>query len=56
MERLGYYAKCSVSGNLYEFQWQQDETFLIKNIKNKWVKSDPSKFEILEIGFFNNLN
>lgn len=47
MKRLGYYAKSKATGHLYQFEWTQDDKLLINN-----VEVDPSRYEILEIGFF----
>ena len=50
MERLGYYAKCNVTGNLLNFSWKDDK-FLIKT-KAGWVDANPKDYEILEVGNF----
>ena len=47
MKRLGYYAKSKATAHLYQFEWTQDDKLLINN-----VEVDPSRYEILEIGFF----
>ena len=47
MKRLGYYAKSKFTGHLYQFEWGQDNELLINNLE-----VDPSRYEILEIGFF----
>jgi len=47
MKRLGYYAKSKFTGHLYQFEWTQDGELLINNLE-----VDPSRYEILEIGFF----
>jgi hypothetical protein len=55
MKRLGYYAKNQVTGNLHEYEtywWMEDDVFMVKDMLGNWVKEDPSKYEVLEIGFF----
>jgi hypothetical protein len=52
MKRLGYYAKNQVTGNLHEYEWTEYDVFMVKDMLGNLVKEDPSKYEVLEIGFF----
>ena len=51
IKQLGYYAK-DVNGNLYQFEWGAGDEFYIMNSNGDMVMDDPSKYEILEIGYF----
>ena len=48
---IGYYAK-DVNGNLYQYEWGAGDEFYIMNSNGDMVMDDPSKYEILEVGYF----
>ena len=50
-ESLGYYARCKDSENLHIFEWRRND-FYITRYDGVLVKEDPTKYEILEIGYF----
>lgn len=51
VERLGYYAKEKINGNLFQFTWDKNK-FKIKTHDSSYVETNPELYEILEIGFF----
>ena len=51
MKKLGYYAK-DLNGNLFQYEWAADNEFYIMNSDGDMVMTDPSKYELLEIGYF----
>lgn len=58
-KNLGYYAM-DKDKNLYQFEWDADDTFYIANplgtrissLGQRMMKADPKDFEILEIGHY----
>ena len=51
MKKLGYYAKDS-QNNLFQYELGADDEFYILNSDGDMVMTDPNKYEILEIGYF----
>ena len=51
MVRLGYYAKNKITNDLFQFEWDADDTFYIFKDGEKQV-AFADDYEILEIGFF----